>query len=660
MLLAALCLHLSALRLPFFADDYLFLDRVRGRSLAAALLSPDPIHNFWRPVGRQLYFWSVARLGESPLAAHLANLALFLAILALLFELVRRLAGVRPALLGASFVALHYAADVPVRWASGSQVLIAVAAALGALRLLQSGRGAWASAALVPGLLAKETVVMTPLVAAVIFRVPGEPWSRTSWRVWPLAAVVGAWAPAWIAVMRGRSGGTLGFSLDAVPAALVHLAQVSVGAEWSPASAPHPRPLPPLLPLAIALVAIVLGWDGRGSATEPARASSSAWRAGVAWAVLGALPVAAAASIWSAYYYLFALCGLSIVLGVVLARQRRVVALGAVALLAWGSGYARGLESFSTAPGNWNTESHFNRFYFDRAMRWMSRYLEDLRRGHPTLPRRSTLFFAGIPVFAGWQIADGALVRWAYRDSTLRSYWLSAFSVDKARRGPVFIFYARSDSLIESPEGPDRFLDLAAGEALSEHFAAARDALVIGRERNPGDPSFGYFMAWMDMALGDADEARRDLEGAGCVPDAGPARELSDARRVLAAGDTLAAVQRLNDAIRAHALDPEVHAVMADLVTAVEPRSSDGAMEALAVRLLRPLDPLAWRRWAYIQIQSGQYQEAYVSLGRYVQLAGPSGMADRRARRLLEILRQALPGGTLAQRALRDRPHASP
>src|SRR5207244_11145839 len=69
---------------------------------------------------------------------------------------------------------------------------------------------------------------------------------------------------------------------------------------------------------------------------------------------------------------------------------------------------------------------------------------------------------------------------------------------------------------------------------------------------------------------------------------------------------------------------PEVHALMAELVTAVEPRSSGGAMEALAARLLRPLDPLAWRRWAYIQIQSGQYQEAYVSLGRYVQLAGRS------------------------------------
>ena len=158
-----------------------------------------------------------------------------------------------------------------------------------------------------------------------------------------------------------------------------------------------PRPLPPLLPLAIALVAIVLGWDGRGSATEPARASSSAWRAGVAWAVLGALPVAAAASIWSAYYYLFALCGLSIVLGVVLARQRRVVALGAVALLAWGSGYARGLESFSTAPGSWNTESHFNRTALVADTQPVAQYAAELKRVRPRLAPKSTLFVSDVP-----------------------------------------------------------------------------------------------------------------------------------------------------------------------------------------------------------------------------------------------------------------------
>ena len=77
-------LHISALRLPFFADDYLFLDQVRGRSLWAALASPDPLRNFWRPVGRQLYFWLVALTGESPLAAHLLNLIIFAGIVAML------------------------------------------------------------------------------------------------------------------------------------------------------------------------------------------------------------------------------------------------------------------------------------------------------------------------------------------------------------------------------------------------------------------------------------------------------------------------------------------------------------------------------------------------------------------------------------------------
>ena len=52
VLVAGAWLQISALRLPFFADDYLFLDQIRGRSLWAALTSPDPLRNFWRPVGR--------------------------------------------------------------------------------------------------------------------------------------------------------------------------------------------------------------------------------------------------------------------------------------------------------------------------------------------------------------------------------------------------------------------------------------------------------------------------------------------------------------------------------------------------------------------------------------------------------------------------------
>ena len=84
VLLAALWLHAGALRTPFFADDYVFLDQVRHRGLLDVLTGPDPIGNFVRPVGRQLHFWLLARAGgESAAPFHAANLALFLAVLAL-------------------------------------------------------------------------------------------------------------------------------------------------------------------------------------------------------------------------------------------------------------------------------------------------------------------------------------------------------------------------------------------------------------------------------------------------------------------------------------------------------------------------------------------------------------------------------------------------
>ena len=653
-------LHISALRLPFFADDYLFLDQVRGRSLWAALASPDPLRNFWRPVGRQLYFWLVALTGESPLAAHLLNLIIFAGIVAMLFVLARRLAGTRAAAIAASIIALHYAADVPVRWASGSQDLIAVAGALGALCLVASGRHGWAAAFLGLGLLAKETVVVTPLVALWMVRRPGQRWTRPLATLWPLGAVVVVWAILWILAMRGRSGGTIHFSPDAVLAAPVHLAQVFLGAEWTRHQpSEFLRTVPPLIPLALALMGIALVRRQRPApcarlAENPA--SPSAWSTGLLWALLATLPVVLVVHIWSAYYYLFALCGLALMLGALLERRPLAIALIATTLLAWGSESARRLETFATDPSPWGAESHLDRFYFDRSMRWVTRYLQDLRRQRPTLPHRSSLFFSGIPVFACWQAADGPLVRWAYRDSSLRSYYVNAFSLQKARRGPFFVYYTRNDSLIEEAAGPRPFSRLAVTQALAEHYDVARDALVIGRERNPRMVPFSYGIAWLDLALADTAAARRELIAAGCAPRAGPSPRTANARRLVAVGDTLAAMRELEAAILGHALDPESHALMADLLIVRAPGAITTVMEALAVRLLAPGDPAAWRRWAIVQMQDRHFQNAYESLIRYFEMAGSAGAMDAPGQRMLEILRQAQPGGELAQRELRRRP----
>ena len=60
-LLGALALHAYSLRAPFFADDYLFLDQVRDRSLPAALTSPDPIGK--RRIDPELEMATPARRG---------------------------------------------------------------------------------------------------------------------------------------------------------------------------------------------------------------------------------------------------------------------------------------------------------------------------------------------------------------------------------------------------------------------------------------------------------------------------------------------------------------------------------------------------------------------------------------------------------------------
>src|SRR5437867_3851170 len=201
ILVAAALLHGDALRLPFFADDYLFLDQVRHRSLLQVLAAPDPIGNFFRPFGRQFYFWGLSRLtAQSSIAFHAVNLGVFLGILALLFSLVRRLAGLRAAAVAATFLALQYAADVPVRWVSGSQDLVAVLGALLALWLLARGRGIWAALALFLALLSKETVVLTPLLVVLLVREPGEPWRASARRAWPLLAGAAAWALLYVAM----------------------------------------------------------------------------------------------------------------------------------------------------------------------------------------------------------------------------------------------------------------------------------------------------------------------------------------------------------------------------------------------------------------------------------------------------------------------------
>jgi len=467
---------------------------------------------------------------------------------------------------------------------------------------------------------------------------------------------VAAWAVLWMLAMRGRSGGTIQFSPAAIPAAPIHLVQVFLGAEWSRHQASRfLGVLPPLIPLALALVGIALVGRQRsvsqaGGPADPG--SPRAWSTGLLWALLATLPVVLVVHIWSAYYYLFALCGLALMLGALLQRRPLAIALAATTLLAWGSESARRLETFATDPSPWYTGSHLNRFYFDRSMWWVTRYLQDLRRQRPTIPHRSTLFFSGIQFFTSWQAADGPLVRWAYRDSSLRSYYLHDFTAERARRGPFFVYVTRNDSLLEQKSDLRVFFFVAASQMVSERYVLAKDVLVLARERYPGLRPIGYWLAWVEMALGDTVAAHHELIAAGFTPRPGSSPHTDSARQLLAAGDTLGATNELDAAINSQVFDAEAHGLLSDILVS----TGNGAVEGLAACQLTPRDPLVWLRWAVLQVRAGNYVAAYPSMKRYFELAGPAAREDEGALRMMEYIRKAQPGGEIEQSSLRRRP----
>jgi len=674
ILIAAVVLYVPALHTSFFADDYLFLDQVRSRSLPQALATPDPLSNFYRPVSRQLYFWTIAGTShESALAFHAGNLALFLVLLALLFILARWLAGTFAATFATALVALHYTADVPIRWACGSQELLAVTGALATLILHLRGRRALATVAMTIAALSKEVVLLTPLIAMIADWRPGERLRDPIRRAWPLNLGVAVWAGIWLLAPHTRQAASTEVEISpwGPLATYVHLIQIVLGAEarqgelWR-----WPTIGPPIVPLVLALVAVYAassearfaGLASAGPAPRdgkvPARVAAAAGRhailTGITWALLATLPVIAVAILWSAYYYLYAMCGVAIALGAWLAPKPRALALVTLALLAWGSNSARHITEFATPRSPWTAMSHINKFYIERATRYCERYLEDLRHSKPSLPKSSTVFYAGLKSNIAFQVANGPLLRWAYRDSSLRSYYLNTFTLEKARRGPMFFFVGSGDSLREMEGHGDLLSRIAFSMLVSDWPPGANDALTLALEQKPGDPRAAYWQAWCRLAAGDSAGVRERLERAGYTAIGGPTPEVAEALALGQAARTGEARALMESAVRRHALDPTAHALLADLLLIADPDDPSGVIEAFAARLLAPRDPVTWRRWGMVQSQRRRYLEALGSFDRYFALAGLAGQRDGEAKRWVADIKRALPGGDAAPEGLRQ------
>lgn len=659
-LAAAAVLHARALGAPFFADDWLFLDVVRSRSLAGALAAQDPIGNFFRPLGRTLWFWILAHTsGESAPVFHAANLALFLASVALLWTLVRRVAGARAAAVAAALLAITQAADVPVRWASGSQDLLAVTLALAGMSALVRGRRAFAAVLFFLAPLAKETVAFAFVPAMILARAPGEPWRATVRRALPAALAVVAWTSVakFAASGLGQAGSPLTLSWSSPVAALVNFLRTCCGVEWSTGGAPQP-PFGPVTwaGLLLAGACVWLGADA-ASAAAPARpARRDVALAGVMWALAGAAPVMFVAPIWSAYYYLFAVAGGALLAGLALAAVPPAAAVAVVLMVGGLQRRAADLREFTTQPASFSAQSHVNDFYLGRGMNVVARAIGDLRSMRPTVPPRSSFFYAGLPSFAGVQAGDGPFVRSVYRDSSLRSYYLSDLDRAKLERGPAFFMFYSPElgHFQDQSDDPDLFMRIALGMLLNGREDAAREALEIGRRRGKVSSTAHYMAATMALDSGDraAADARFRAAGCGLAADAGEALRLAQAK--LAWADTAAAEAALETAEVRAPYDARVHALFTDLLLQHPGRQKLAALESYFDRVLEPRSGLAWRRWAFSLYWNARMEEARKALERYFALAPQQAAADADAVALRALLPRVTSGGDLMQRALEN------
>lgn len=583
---------------------------------------------------------------------HFVNLCLFLTALGLLFFITRRLAGQLAATVTVAFVAIHYAVDIPVRWVSGSQDLLALAGALLAVWLVVVGRAWLAALAFFLALLCKETVALTPIVAILIQRAQRRSWREALLSTWPLLLATIPWVVLWLTFgsRQVTEDVRLTVSAGGFLATIVQLARVASGLEWPTGGfGLHWAVAPPFLALLPVVVAIVLAKGSRaGSRCSPL--------VGLGWAFAAALPVTLVSTIWSAYYYLFAVAGIGLALGTWASRLPRWAAVALILFSAWTSQTARHINEFSSKPDAWSAQSHVNNWYFGRATTVIKHYLRNLKQARPTVPHASTFYFFNIPAFTTWQAVDGPLIRWAYRDSSLRSYWLSDFSLDKARRGPSFFFMGREGRLVETMKGEEGLNSLAMSMVLKNNLEGARDVLLFQLESKPGARVPSYWLSWVEWALGQTSTAIELLHEVGLSARAGPTPALSKAEAMARSGATGEAIRLLSAATASHVLDPAAHAFLADLLLATKSDSYDGIMSAFAARVLEPGNPQAWRRWGLIQYRARLFPQADESLKQYVLLGGTAAKQDREVQEILDKIPDLLPGGEQVQRDLRRQP----
>jgi tetratricopeptide (TPR) repeat protein len=383
-----LILHGSIWNYPFLADDYIFLTEAkRGLwpSLTHAFLE---VPQYFRPVSRELYFWSVLHLPVATAPVfRIVNLGILVATLAMIAWIGRRLGSTRAGLLAAGLYALFYGHRVLLAYVNCAQDLLAAAIACAAVAALLAGRRVLAGGAFLFAVFSKESVVLLP-------------FALTAWLAWPEGSrrnvrwreALRATLPCWIALgvlaittvlrmqlahasIRGSTAPASGcpFSIEAAlsGARTSQLAIIGLEQPWSMLRLEDS----PWIPAALVAAALGVAPFALARGREGGRRAIGL---GLLWMLVGLVPPVLLGTRFNAYYVMFPAIGAAIVLGSLLARAPALAgpatfALGAVVGLA-----ANGVTAFRESPEDRSTAAGISMVSAARMKREVA-YADSLR-----------------------------------------------------------------------------------------------------------------------------------------------------------------------------------------------------------------------------------------------------------------------------------------
>ena len=265
------------------------------------------------------------------------------------------------------------------------------------------------------------------------------------------------------------------------------------------------------------------------------------------------------------------------------------------------------------------------------ARRVITRCVADLKAQLYKAEPRTSVFVAGLPAFASFQVAYGPLIRGVYRDSTLRGYDLSQFTHDRGV-----------------------FMSSALGQVMNGRLDVAEAALEAARLNGEDDIGRPYLSAVVALGLRDRERAVRLFRDSGHGTGGDGPGLLRASRRQLDAKDSLGALLTMRRALREDVMSPECHSLAADLMLSHPETQVEGQVESYIAMLLAPESPSAWRRWAFVLAIENRQAESIAALERYFELYPEARTRDPDALRLRDFERRLMPGGDLAQRAMKQ------